>query len=393
MLATWVSQAQTYSVVYNFGANASDGFFPNGDLIQDSAGNFYGTTSAGGTSQAGTIFEVDPSGNETVLYSFTGGTDGASPMAGLFRDPEGNLYGTAFGGGDATCKCGTMFQFSPTNGLTILHTFKGGSDGSAPASRLISVNGTLYGVTGGGGKPKNGTIYKITKSGEETVLHQFSFNPGGAFPQSVVRDAAGNLYGNTQIGSVGTGGLIGEGGIFKYDTSGKFSVLYSFQGGTDGIEPSGHLIIDTNGTIHGVTEYGGSKHCSLFSPFGCGVVFQLNGSGEKVLHIFNQDKNGFLPVGGLLDLGGVLYGTTQYGGNMADCQISGSINSGCGVIFQIGKTGNFSVAHAFINSDGATPRGNMTLGADGSIYGTTLNGGSHLCADGQSCGVIFKLTP
>ena len=155
---------------------------PYGGLIRDSKGNLYGTTNGGGASGAGVVFKVDTSGNETVLYSFTGGADGGYPLAGVIRDSAGNLYGT----------------------------------------------------TNGGGASGAGVVFKVDTSGNETVLYSFTGGADGGFPLWVVlaRDSAGNLYGTTA-----GGGASGAGVVFKVDTSGNETVLYSFTGGADGGNP------------------------------------------------------------------------------------------------------------------------------------------------------------
>lgn len=235
-----LAHAQTYDLVYTF-MNSANGSGPNGELVQDSDGNFYGTTRSGGasSSSSGTIFKLDTSGVETVLYSFTNGTDGSVPSSGLFRDPDGNLYGTAQFGGAAKCTCGTIFKLDPDNVLTTLHSFRQGSDGAFPRStRLVSVNGVLYGTTSGGGTSSAGVIFSVTKAGKEKVVYTFTGRADGDIPNDLVRDTAGNLYGTTFSSSPG------RGTIFKLDTSSHFSTLYTFTGGTDGADPMGRLIID-----------------------------------------------------------------------------------------------------------------------------------------------------
>lgn len=373
------AQAQTYSVIYNFAAAPGDGTAPNAELIQDEAGNWYGTTIDGGANGAGVVFKLDSSGVETILYSFTGGADSGFPETGLFRDPTGNLYGTTGGGSFGVG--GTVFKLDTNNVLTTLYTFKGGADGAQPWFRPVSVNGELYGTTfsGGDSNCNCGVIFKVTKGGRETVLHHFTGGADGGIPQALIRDSAGNLYGVAGIGG------IGGGTVFKLDTAGVFTVLYSFTGGADGGLPVGRLVRDTNGIIHGVTETGGDPTCQ------CGVVFRLDANGEEtVLHQFFGFGGGYGPFdAGLLDVGGVLYGTSN--GGDPDCR--------CGLVFQIGKTGQYTVLHRFTGpaGDGRTPAvGELALGADGSIYGATLNGGDGTsCSDGATigCGTIFKYTP
>lgn len=396
-VASLLSQAQTYTVLHRFAGGPADGADPVGSLVQDPAGNLYGVTSSGGSSGTaetgfGTIYKLDTSGVLTVLYSFTGGADGGTPGTGLFRDTDGSLYGINGGGGDPTCRCGTIFKLDPSNVLTTLHKFHGHIDGrSGSIGRLIPINGELYGTTANGGDttcPSGcGTIFKITKGGEFTELYQFTGGADSNYPSSLIRDADGNLYGSTTGSESSTSG---HGTIFELDTAGNFSTLYTFAGGADGFGPVGHLLRDVNGNFHGVTPFGGTSNCYSF-PTGCGVVFHLNPSGvETVIHSFSGDAQGHTPGAGLLDISGVLYGTTQAGGSASD-----SCKESCGLIFQISQSGQYSVAYRFTGGrDGWGPFDNneLLLGSDGSIYGTTFRGGLGTCTTG-GCGVIFKFTP
>jgi uncharacterized repeat protein (TIGR03803 family) len=379
--------AQTYTVLHVFTGGPTDGALPNGELVQDAAGNLYGTTSAGGAEHEGVVFKLDTSGAITILSSVDGG-----PAAGLFRDPEGNLYGTTAQGGAGGN--GTVFKLDTNNVLTTLYSFKNGSDGSAPNSKLVSINGELYGTTRNGGDPNCtcGVIFKVTKDGKEEVLYVFrgeTSETSQGQSQGLVRDAAGNLYGGfTEEGITNTDQCPdGCGIIFKLDTAGVFTVLYSFAGGTDGLNPVGRLIRDTNGNIHGVTASGGD--------IGGGTVFRLDANGDKtVLHNFFGFGGGHDPDNGLLDVGGILYGTTAVGGDFPK-----ACPDGCGVLYQVGKTGQYAVLHRFGGlgaEDGNSPAiGQLTLGADGSIYGAASIGGS-VCPEGGGatlgCGVIFKYT-
>ena len=259
--------------MYNFcaagGKACTDGANPYAGLFQDSAGNFYGVTGGGGTNNSGTVFKLDTTGKETVLYNFcsVGGdscTDGTNPY-GLIEDSAGNFYG----------------------------------------------------ITGGGGANLSGTVFKLDTTGKETVLYNFcsvancadGFLPHG----NLVRDSAGNLYGATDLG-----GANGGGAVFKVDTTGHETVIYSFcsSGGstcTDGDQPAGGLIRDSAGNLYGTTFVGGAH--------GGGVVFRINSSGqEMVLHNFcsmnvTNCTDGNMSVAGLIrDSAGNLYGTTSFCG-------------------------------------------------------------------------------
>jgi uncharacterized repeat protein (TIGR03803 family) len=367
------AHAQTYTVIHSFAGKPTDASYPNGELIQDEAGNFYGTSFVGGAYGYGTVFKMDSNGNVTILHSFDE-NHGQDPAAGLLSDGQGNFYGTTKQ---------TVFRLDANNNLKNLHELDG-YGGVETTSRMVTINGDLYFVAWRGGNGTGctggcGQILKMTKDGTETVLYNFTGGADGANPQGTFRDAAGNLYGVASYGGIGFGT------VWKLDTSGVFSVLYTFTGGPDGANPWGRLIRDTNGNIHGVTWAGGDPTCD------CGVVFRLDANGhETVLHKF-FGENAPQPRVGLLDVGGTLYGMTALGGDLT-CRPP----IGCGVLYQISKTGQYTVLHRFTGTpgDGANSEiGGLTLGKDGSIYGTTWEGGTTCPEDSYGCGVIFKYTP
>jgi uncharacterized repeat protein (TIGR03803 family) len=279
------------------------GGYPLSPLVVDSAGNFYGTTSYGGSSGLGTVFKMDTAGAETVLYSFAGPPDGSHPYAGLVMDSVGNLYGTTSFGGASNA--GTVFKVDTSNAETVLYSFTGGADGAYPlyGSLVIDSAGNLYGTTERGGSLDLGTVFKLDSSGTETVLHSFN-GPEGGFPTSgVIMDNNGNFYGTAAIG-----GAHGDGTVFAVDGSGTYTLLYSFAGGSDGAVPSGALVRDGSGNLYGTTFYGGSKHG--------GTMFKISGKGnETVLHSFKFSTDGAKPTAGLIiDGKGDLFGTTSVGG-------------------------------------------------------------------------------
>jgi uncharacterized repeat protein (TIGR03803 family) len=383
------TQAQTFTVFHAF--SGKDGSSPNGDLIRDSAGNFYGTTRVGeGAAVFGVVFKLDPSGNETVLYEFTGGADGGVPFGRLFRDQEGTLYGQTSLGGDPVCSCGTVFKLTTDGVLTVLHAFLGGTDGmqnsGQPELGLLRIGNELYGATAFGGTPGCdgdlgcGVIFKVNQTGDETVLHRFSGGSDGASPRDLIRDSAGNLYGVTG-GSYST--VSANGAVFKLDTAGQLEVLYYFPGGAEGSGPSWRLVVGTNGLLSGTTLGGGSSACPL-GP--CGIVFSLDTATgtERVLHTFGvQLGDGEVPSGALLNIAGNLFGVTYYGG-IANrvCPI------GCGVVYGISTTGTYKILHSFTGeTDGWAPDGALIQGPEQALYGAAALGG----AGGN--GVIFKITP
>jgi uncharacterized repeat protein (TIGR03803 family) len=364
-LAVSHAGAQTLASRYSFTGNA-DGSNPVSGLVEDSAGNFYGTTAAGGAQSSGTVFKLDPLGNLTVIYSFTGNSDGASPFAGLVMDGSGNLYGAnRFGGDDSS---GVIFKVNPSSPGTIavLHTFTGLSDGGYPYGTLILSGGNLYGTTLSGGTG-SGVVFEMDLSGNETVLYNFSGGSNGANPYAgVVMDASHNLYGTTAYGGLGNHGVVYE----LNTTTHQYTVLYSFQGGADGQTPAGSLVLDASGNLFGTTWAYGS---------GNGTVFKVvpGTSSETVLHTFTGAADGANPYAGLvMDASGTLYGTTQFGGAYLS-----------GTVFKITASGALTVLYNFLDgSDGGGPSAPVLVDSLGNLFGTTTYGGVY------GSGTVYKLT-
>jgi uncharacterized repeat protein (TIGR03803 family) len=308
--------------------------FPWASLVSDAQGNLYSTTQGSETtSERGTVFRVNRFTNKFArLYPFKGGTDGANPQAPLVRDSAGNFYGvTTYGGGR---NCGTVFKIDSTRKEVVLYIFAGGNDGEFPFGGLVrDRRSNLYGTTvfgGGASMPPCeslgcGTVFKLSKTGKETILHSFSGGADGGQPYSdLLRDAAGNLYGTAYLGGAlacGTEGR-GCGTVFRVDNSGTLTVLYVFNGSPDGANPSGGLIQDATGNLYGTTEQGG--------VFGFGTVFKLDTAGnETVLYSFTGAADGSFPASRLVqDMTGNLYGTTFLGG--ASCNLGT-----CGTVFKL----------------------------------------------------------
>ena len=371
-----VAQAQTFTTLFSF--NNSDGANPQASLIMDAQGNLYGTTGSGGTYSFGTVFKLDPSGNETVLHSFAGNLDdGGTPVANLIRDASGNLYGTTYQGATPSGG-GTVFKLDPSGNETILHSFSMGSDGGNPDCGLImDAQGNLYGTTFSGGAYGNGTVFKVDPSGNETVLHSFTGGSDGYMPYAgLIMDAQGNLYGTTFSSD---NPAQGNGVVFKLDPAGSETVLYTFTGGRDGAWPNA-LIMDAARNLYGTTGYGGNLDC--YSGQGCGTVFKVDPSGnETVLHSFTAGSDGQGPTGSLImDQQGNLYGMTVYGGA-----------HGWGTVFRLDPSGNETVLYSFTGgNDGKQPIGGLVMDATNNLYGTTYGGGaSNNCFGG--CGTVFKL--
>jgi uncharacterized repeat protein (TIGR03803 family) len=203
-----ITPSGTETVLHTFAKSGTDGQIPYAGLIQGSDGNFYGTTYFGGSNGFGTVFEVTPGGTETVLYSFAGGSDGQHPYAGVIQGSDGNFYGTTYQGGAGGY--GTVFKVTPSGTETILHSFTGGSsDGANPEAGLtLGSDGNFYGDTYLGGAGNVGTVFELTPSGTETVLHAFAGGSSdGANPTAnLVQGGDGNLYGSTAAGGTGNDG-------------------------------------------------------------------------------------------------------------------------------------------------------------------------------------------
>jgi uncharacterized repeat protein (TIGR03803 family) len=211
----------------------------------------------------GTVFKVTPAGIETVLYSFTYGSDGGLPQAALIQGTDGNFYGTTASAG--TFDSGVVFKVTPAGVESVLYTFTGSNDGASPLAGLIQgIDGNFYGTTNqGGGTANAGIVFQVTSAGVETVLYSFTNGNDGGNPQAVlIQGTDGNFYGMTS--SAGTGGF---GTIFNITPAGAETTLYSFTGGNDGGVPYGSLIQGTDGNFYGMTFQGGAD--------GDGVVFKF----------------------------------------------------------------------------------------------------------------------
>ncbi len=307
-----------------------------------------------------------------VLYSFgyDASHDGEYPYAGLL-DVNDTLYGTTYSGGIKGG--GTVFKVTPSGAETVLKSFKSGPNGYNPDASLVDYNGTLYGTTWSGGKTRKptqdgfGTVFSITTSGRETVLHSFQGpKRDGEGPYAGLLNVNGVFYGTTVYGGATDGGA-----VYKITPSGTKTVLHSFNSSTDGINPYASLI-DVKGTLYGTTYYGGS-------PLGGsnGTVFSITQSGdEKELYAFSGSGDGRFPISGLVNVNGTLYGTTTSGGANGD-----------GTVFSITTSGKEAVIYSFKggSGDGETPDAGL-VDVKGTLYGTTTAGG----AGGD--GTIFSIT-
>jgi len=373
------ADASGYRVLYSF-TGGTDGAVPAG-LLRDAAGNLYGVTEFGGDLNClppygcGTVFKMDKAGKETVLHSFTM-ADGAFPLGTLIRDPLGNLYGTTSDSGPSGQ--GTVFKLDKGGNERVLYSFSGGADGGGPEAGVIrDATGNLYGTTAGGGNNNNdGVVFKVDETGHETVLHTFDGTDGGGPEAPLVRDAGGNLYGTTVFG-----GAYDWGTVFKLDKAGNESVLHSFTGGTDGRDPYAPLVRDAAGHLYGTTWEGGDDSCN--GGLGCGVVFKLDSTGnETVLYTFTGKADGKQPGQLLRDAAWNFYGGTSAGGSNSG---QGCETDGCGTVFKLARNGKLTVLHTFDGTDGSGPGGLVSDGK-GRFYDTTGAGGTY------DQGVVFEIT-
>jgi len=424
VLATPIS-ARAETVLHSF-QTLPHGNRPHAALIRDAAGNLYGTTLSGGSANFGVVYRIDASGQEKVLYSFLGGSDGANPCGGLTHDSAGNLYGTTYAGGQTNpyggASIGIIYKLDATGKETVLGRFSDpGAPGGNPASGVIRDSaGNLYGTTTLGGYYGTnnfgyGTVYKFDTSGKFTLLHAFTNGADGANPNAgVTMDSAGNLYGTTP-----KGGSAGYGIVYKIDTTGKETVLYTFTGGADGGSPYSGVMLDSAGDLFGTTQMGGT---------GAGVVYKLSAAGkETVLHTFSGGSAGSAPYAGVIrDAEGNFYGTTigdngtdggtagasvvykldtkrnytvlatnsgaAYGGLVRDPagNLYGTVQSGeamnAGLVYEVSGPAQQTVLYSFpATKDGANPYGSLIRDSAGNLYGTASEGGT------TGNGTVFKL--
>ena len=400
------TRTATFSTLYSFQSESSlDGAQPYAGLVAGADATLYGVTAFGGTAGAGTVFELKPqpaggAWQERVIYGFLGGgRDGANPYGTLVFGSNGDLYGTTAAGG--TANAGTVFKLRPSahpnEGVwkeSILHDFGAIGDGTNPMAGLIfGASGQLYGTTYYGGAldcfgAGCGTVFELSPPGaagegwKETTLYAFvGGNDSGAYPAAgVVAGPGGVLYGATV-----SAGLYNQGTVFELKPPGSASgqwtqtILHSFRGvSADGGQPHGGLTVDGNGTIYGTTYSGSGGTYD-------GTAFQMQPPGWGESLYFFKGANGANPYGGLvIGANGALFGTTYSGGT-----------SGMGTVIELippttpGGAWTETVLHSFTGADGdgAEPYAGLVLGANGVLYGTTVGGGS------KGWGTVFALTP
>jgi uncharacterized repeat protein (TIGR03803 family) len=355
-----------YKSLYSFGIG-TDGQEPKAALI-DVNGALYGTTYGGGAYGDGTVFSMSTTGAENVLYSFQGGNDGANPSASLL-DVKGLLYSTTEYGGipsSGGCNAGTVFRISTLGAEKVVYRFYGYychdhiyDDGGNPVASLIDVKGKLYGTTFSGGSNEDGTVFRVSTGGKEKVLYNFFFYyPSGGNVAANLLDVKGTLYGTTELGGSG-GQSAGYGTLYSISTTGTEKLLYGFDN-SDGYYPAAGLI-NVNGTMYGTTVGGGGS--AFF-----GTAFSITTSGSlTTLHSFGSGTDGEAPWAPLLYVRGTLYGTTAGGGFY-----------GKGTVFSTTLTGtDEKVLHSFGHgSDGTMPLAGL-IDVKGTLYGTTSAGGKY----------------
>ncbi len=316
---------------------------------------------------------------ETVLFNFDCFATGKNPHGGVTFDPGGNLDGTTVNGGSGgscgSTGCGALFQLGASE--KVLHSFSAGNDGFGPGGGVVyDKSGNIYGTTPDGGAHTQGIVYQVSPSGHERILHAFSGGKDGGTGSLglLLIDSKGTLYGVTE-----TGGAYGAGTVFKLAHKNghwRLTTLYAFKGAPDAASPYGGLVADASGNFYGTTYYGGTN--------GIGTVYKLvrraKGYREHVLYSFKGGSDGSSSTSTLIfGKSGELYGTTSAGGSSCDC----------GTIFTIdSKTGKESVLHAFGGAnDGAYSYYGLTQDSSGNLYGTTVAGGT------ANQGAIFEYTP
>ncbi|MBV9698487.1 MAG: hypothetical protein JO078_00015 [Candidatus Eremiobacteraeota bacterium] len=362
------------SILYSFGSSQPDALEPIASLVYIGKTLYGGAVASTSQNKYGTIFGITRSGGaETVLHTLTKGQ--GTRLNGISLGPnsagkEKTLYG--LGNGSLGYTNGTVVKVSRTGRVTILYSFKGGTDGETPLGHLITVNGTLYGTTDLGGNNPGctyycGTVFSITSGGSESVLHRFGAGSDGTSPTGTLLEYNGTLYGTTS-----SGGTINEGTVFSVSPSGNEKVLYSFKyGPSDGQNPNDGLI-EVGGILYGTTSNGGT---GPYCPGGCGVFYSITTSGvEKVLHDFGNGHDGQTP-NALTYFNGAIYGTTATGGS-----------HNTGTVFRISPSGHETVIYNFgVGTDGRIPSGAL-IGLGRTLYGVTGGGGAF------GDGTLFSIT-
>src|ERR1019366_42188 len=312
---------------------------------------------------------ASPSAAMNELRLFTGGIDGAFPYAGLIQGKDGNLYGTAEGGGLSFY--GSIFRMTLAGGLTTLYSFTDGNNGANPHARLVQgTNGNFYGTTDSGGTNGYGTIFKMTSGGVVSFLHSFTGGGDGADSQTGLTPGAdGNFYGASY-----QGGANSFGSIYKMAPNGAVTAVYEFTGSADGAYPYADLVQGKDGHFYGTTLEGGAN--------GYGTVFGLTTNGTlTTLASFNYTNGAYPQAGVILGTDGSFYGTTLEGGA-----------GGYGTVFNLTTNGTLTTLLSFGLTNGSSPAAALVQASDGNFYGTTpLGGTGYNPSAGGGNGTVFRL--
>ena len=452
----WTATATVAAAQTLHSFDFTDGASPYASLIQAADGNLYGTTSGGGAYGRGTVFKITAGGTVTTLYSFcaqTGCRDGSYPKASLIQATDGNFYGTTTEGGSSNACCGTVFRITPAGAFTTLHSFDNNDDGNYPTAELMqAIDGNLYGTTESGSAAGAGTVFQITPGGTLTTLHVFcsQYCTDGGYPKGgLIQASDGNFYGTTSWG-----GTYGRGTVFKITPAGALTTLHSFDG-TDGAYPYSSLIQAADGNFYGTTSAGGNSniansygtifkitpagilttlyrfctetdcpdgaypHAGLIQAsdgnfygtssglYGQGTVFEITPGGTLVtLHSFRFGYYVGPDVRLVQATDGKFYGTTIQGGSSKSCTY------GCGTVFRLGfvprarlsppwlSFGNQALDETSaamtvsLSNTGNALLNIRSVAIDGSSFAISANtcGGPTL-GIGESCAVSVTFTP
>lgn len=360
------------------------GLSPAGELVQDGDGNLYGVAMGGGMFGDGVVYKTTPSGQRTVLHTFSGNPDGAEPQGGLVFGSDGNLYGVTHKGGlpapGNPAGGGTIYRLTTEGDLTILHRFDSALDGRRPrAVELIEAeDGNFYGTAAYHGPNYGGTVFRLSPEGEfDTIYELTGTSPFARFPEvGLTIGPDGALYGTTSAG--GEPNVPPLGGVFKVTLDGDFSVVHTFDG-NDGRLPDAKLLLADDGSLYGTTIRGGANDGGSLYKVDNGTVTTLHhfAAGTQACERVDcTDRIGFNLLQGQ---DGALYGAWPTGGT-----------HGYGQVYRFdASTGTFATIHSFTANDaigGYVARVALFESSDGSIYGTNPNGGA------AGLGTVFRLT-
>lgn len=381
VFSTQAMQGQTFEVIYKF--SGPDGANPHAGVTVGGPGILYGTTYYGGKG-SGVAYELkklDANWSSVPLYAFSGGNDGGNPKTNLTPGPDGTLFGTTQNGG--TAGGGTVFRLTPRPTICktvfcylneqVIWNFGFGQDGNGPAEQtlLFDKDGNLYGTATGGGLFGQGIAFKLTKSGNtwtETQRYDFAGGTGDAgLPESgLILDAAGNLYGVSTSGGqhIDCDGFH-CGTVYQITTSGQSwtdKILHSFEFGADGEQPTGTLVMDSQGNLYGITSNGGG-------------IFQLMPGSLSFREIYSPC---YSYAGLTIDSAGSFYGVCTFPG----------------FVFKLTYNGTWHLTdlHDFSGPDGLSPRGPVAIDSSGNLFGTTYSGGNSGCDANQGCGTVWEIT-